>query len=590
MSWYTGNMLRKSSFFVVVFVFSLLLFIPSTAVLAESVSYEDLQKQIDDLAHLRELSAAATQPLKEELKKLDTKIAFAQKGIDAAVAENNRLAKEIDKQQTELAVGYRLLAIHVRSFYKQQQLFSPIIVFLSSNSADELTRDMSYRQAITRENRDVITAITKEQSSLEGDKKKQEERKTQLAALQLQLDKEASFFRHEVKGAEAYQEDLSHQIAALSKRQQDILNEKAGTFQTTVGDVPQADDPASRPDYSPGFSPAFAVFSFGAPHFKGMSQYGAWGRAKSGQGEEDILKAYYGDVHIEQVDTGGNINTSAGSMDFETRYLYGISEMPSDWADNNSAALKAQAIAARSYALSSVGWRMGNRSKSGSICTSESCQVWSSGKANNPPASWRDAVDTTRGKIIVSNSSHEIVNAWYASTSGGYQQSYTSLGHTTPAFWDTKSGRNGWTSDAYEKIAGSPWFYKGWYRNRSGDSCGREHPWLTGEELADVLNAWAVLIKSGQGDDRVTPTGSCWGGNPYSISELRSRSEGSGGGFGKINGVSITYSENGVTQDVTVDTDRGSVTLSGADFKKAFNLRAPGRLAIKSGLFNIEKK
>jgi len=29
-----------------------------------------------------------------------------------------------------------------------------------------------------------------------------------------------------------------------------------------------ADDPASRPDYNPGFSPAFAAFSFGAPILK----------------------------------------------------------------------------------------------------------------------------------------------------------------------------------------------------------------------------------------------------------------------------------------------------------------------------------
>lgn len=581
-------MIRKLIFIVLVVTFYLLPFTLYPSALADSV--EDLQQQINELAHLRELSAAATQPLKAQLKNLDTKIAVAQKGIDAAVSENNRLARELDTRQTEIAVQYTLLAAHVRSFYKQQRLFSPIALFLSSGSADEWTRDVGYRQAITRENRDVIAQITQESLSLESDQKKQQERKIQLTALQGQLDKEATFFRHEVKGAEAYQDDLSNQIAALSKRQQEILNEKAGTFQTTVGDVPPADDPASRPDYNPGFSPAFAAFSFGAPHFRGMSQYGAWGRAKSGQGEEDILKAYYGDVHIEGVDTGGNINTSSGSMDFETRYLYGIAEMPSDWTDNNSAALKAQAIAARSYALSYVGWRMGNRSKSGSICTSEQCQVWNSGKSNNPPQAWKEAVDTTRGKILVSNTSREIVNSWYASTSGGYQESYTSLGHSTPAFWDTKNGRSGWTSDAYEKISGSPWFYKGWYKSRSGDNCGRSHPWLTGEELADILNAWAVLLKSSQGDDRVTPTGSCWGGNPYSIGELKSRSEGAGGGFGKVSNMSVSYSDSGVTQSITFDTDKGSVTIPGSEFKKAFNLRAPGRLAIKSGLFNIEKK
>ena len=108
--------------------------------------------------------------------------------------------------------------------------------------------------------------------------------------------------------------------------------------------------------------------------------------------------------------------------------------------------------------------------------------------------------------------------------------------------------------------------------------------------MADILNAWAVLVKSGQGDDRITPAGPCWGGSPYSIGELKSRSESAGGGFGKVNGISVTYSDNGITSSVIFDTDKGSVAIAGSEFKKAFNLRAPGRIALKSGLFNIEKK
>jgi len=81
----------------------------------------------------------------------------------------------------------------------------------------------------------------------------------------LVLDKEAAFFRKEVKGAKDYQAQLSGQLADLTARQQAILTEKSGTFQTSVGDVPLSADPASRPDYNPGFSPAFAAFSFGAP-------------------------------------------------------------------------------------------------------------------------------------------------------------------------------------------------------------------------------------------------------------------------------------------------------------------------------------
>jgi len=108
--------------------------------------------------------------------------------------------------------------------------------------------------------------------------------------------------------------------------------------------------------------------------------------------------------------------------------------------------------------------------------------------------------------------------------------------------------------------------------------------------MADVLNAWVVLIKHGQSDDRVVPIGPCWGGSPYSNSELRSKAASLSVGYGSVSGVTVTYAENGVTASVVFATDKGSVSIGGLDFKKAFNLRAPGRLALKSGLFNIEKK
>ena len=134
-------------------------------------------------------------------------------------------------------------------------------------------------------------------------------------------------------------------------------------------------------------------------------------------------------------------------------------------------------------------------------------------------------------------------------------------------------------------MAGSPWFYKAWYKTRSGDACGRSHPWLNSEEMADILNSWKVLFEGGGDASRVTPESGCWGGSPYSKEELKGI-----GGFTSVAGVSVTYGGNGVTASVTFQTNKGSTTISGADFKKAFNLRSPGRISLKSGLFNIEKK
>ncbi len=543
---------------------------------------QDLQKQIDELEHLKQLSEDATKPLENELKNLDNKIKNAQDGIAVAKKQAEVLAKSIDKRELDLAAQYELLTHRVAQQYKRSRFSSPLLILFANNDAAKLTQDLAYRESVEAQDKRFVAQISQEIEQLEKDKLKLDQDQIRLAALQKQLDSQAEFFRKEIKGAKAYQQELSGKIAALSARQQAILSEKSGTFQTTVGDVPLADDPASRPDYSPGFSPAFAAFSFGAPHFKGMSQYGAYGRAKNGQSAEDILRAYYGNgIEIKKdYSTDININVQGhGTVDIET-YVKRIYEMPGSWGDNGGMeALKAQAVAARSYALAVTN------NGSGSICATESCQVY---KPANKGGKWEEAVNATRGWVVMAGG--KPFSTKYASTSGGYQESYSYNGHTTPGFWDTKRGREGWTAEAYEKLANSPWFYKAWYRSRSGDNCGRSHPWLTSEELADVLNAWVVLIKHGQSDDRVTPVGGCWGGNAYSLNELRDKANSLSGGYTKVNGVSVSYSNNGTTASVNFQTDRGDITIDGNQFYKAFNLRAPGRISLKSGLYNIEKK
>jgi peptidoglycan hydrolase-like amidase len=306
-----------------------------------------------------------------------------------------------------------------------------------------------------------------------------------------------------------------------------------------------------------------------------MSQYGARGRAEAGQSANDILSAYYGKTPVGK-DTGGDIAVDGyGSMNFEDKYLMGIAEMPSSW---NSEALKAQAIAARTYAYR-------YKTEGRSICATESCQVFSKSKSDNPPAEWESAVRDTRGQVV------EDVVTYYSSTAGSYL--------TYPrGFWDTTDGNGGegFASRAWESKAGSPWFYSSWYTQtyRSGSStCGRDKPWLSSEKMADILNAWLVLSKGG--DDRIMPVtiNECSiggvSGNPYSLGELRDKANSVGGAFTSVTSASVVYANSGETASVTFGTNKGSVTISGSEFKKAFNLRAPGYIAILSSLFNIEK-
>lgn len=551
-----------------------------------------ISKQIDELDKQLQLSRAAVAPLESEVERIGAKIKSIQAQVSASVKKMEQTEVEIKMRGEKVSTQYAILAVKLREMYKRIRSRPLWTGLISSTSMGEARRELGYRQDSNDKDRQLIVAMVQEISKLEDDKKKLQAQKEQLTKLQVELDKQNNFFLGEVKKAKSYQSDLSSKIAALSAQQQSLLAEKTGTFSTTVGDVPLADDPASSPTYNPGFSPAFAAFSFGAPHFKGMSQYGAYGRAKSGQNAEDILRAYYGGVEIKKdYDSGKQIGVAGyGRMDIET-YTKRIYEMPNSWGDSGGfEALKAQAVAARTYALA---WT--NEGTGGNICTDQGCQVY---KNSNKGGKWEEAVNATKGWVLVKDG--KLIKPWYASTSGGYQESYDALAHRndgssykTPAIWDTPSGRGGWTSQAYEKTAGSPWFYKAWYKGSSGDSCGKSHPWFTSEQMADILNS-IVVYRSGNGSEHILPIDyvSCFGksGEPWDYGKMRQEAASRGKSFSKVSGVSVTYAENGVTAKVSFETDGGNFEVSGQEFYKVFNLRAHGKISLKSGLFNIEKK
>lgn len=527
---------------------------------------EDLQRQINELNKAREQSIAATKPLEGQLDSLKRQLAQIQSSLNVLSVNIQTKQKDLDIREDKLALQHALLETRVRAYYIRSYLATPMLALLSSSHVGDLFRELSYRQAATKEDKQIISSITEEVVDLLNQKEKLEKDKVRLASLQADVDKNAKFLGGEIDKAKAYQADLTGKIAALSARQQSILAARSGQFTASIGDSELADDINASIKGFRESAPAgsFAVFSFGAhTHRKGMSQYGARGRAQSGQDYKAILRAYYGKEPTNK-DTGGTISVSGfGDMDFETTYLYGIAEMPSSW---HPEALKAQAIAARTYA-----YRYKTEGKS--ICTTEACQVFNKSKSDNSPQAWKDAVNATKGQVL------EDVVTFYASTHGGF---------ASPIGWDTTDGGGGgnFVDKAYDKVGGSPWLYKAWYTkgySPSSDKCGRSNPWLSSEELADIINATRYR------DDRVTPvTTSCWGGNPYSHSELREKANGPS----SVSSVTVIQG-NGSTAEIIFQTNIGEIRVSGSDFKTAFNIRAPGYLSIpQSGFsfFNIERK
>lgn len=550
---------------------------------------EEVEKKLADLKRQLEMSQAATRPLETTLTRLGANLEDIKNRVGKLEDEIIKKEKEVSEGEKALEAFEEILGQKVRSYYikTNYQEGGLLASFLGNQSFSQGTRIFAYYQAAINEDKKTIIQIVLYLKNLEEKKKSLENEKVRLAKVKAEIDSQAAFLKKEVEGAKAYQTQLTGEIAKLTSRQQALLAEKTGTFATSVGDVPLADDPASRPDYNPGFSPAFAAFSFGAPHRKGMSQYGAFGRAKSGQSAEDILRAYYGSgIEIKKdYSTSININVEGyGSIDIET-YTKRIYEMPGSWGDEGGyEALKAQAVAARSYALARTN------NGAGSICATESCQVY---KPQNKGGNWDRAVDDTRGRVLMANG--KPFSSWYASTSGGYNFSYSSEGYSTPGGWDTKcSNQSCWTGDAFEKIAGSPWFYKGWYKTRSGETCGRSHPWLSEAEFADILNALIVSKADGEAAKHIFPVdvNSCFGKSEdvWDMGRMKDEANKHGGAINSVNNISVSYSTGGQTASFRVQTNRGELSFSGDEFKTIFNLRAPGRIFLQSSLFNIEKK
>ena len=563
-----NSMSTRVALILLVISFTLYLLPLTLPISASHCPEKDYDCQIAEIQHEIDALSPAHEYNKAELADLRVQLNSLTKRIVQISGQLEVLREDILSREEDLAYAKRIFEEKTNTHYKFLRLYDPIMPFLSSSDASGAIREISFRQKAAQEDILTMEGIADDLINLKKDKESLETNQKNLASVKAQVSSREEFLSGEVEKTESY-------LAELSSKQEELIALKAGGFQTSIGDTPPTLEPCSGPPGSsnfcdPGFRPAFGGFSFGAPHRTGMSQYGAFGRSKTGQSAEEILSAYYQGAELNKsYPIPSTITVSGyGTVPFEENYLLGIYEVPEKWGNEGGfEALKAQAVAARSYALAVTG---GGTS---AICATESCQVY---KPQLKSGKWAEAVNATRGWVVTRGGS--AATTYYASTSGGF----------TISNWGwsgIKDAQGDWPDTAYEKISGSPWFYKGWFKKRSGASCGRSNPWLTSEEMADILNAWQVLYQGGGDVSRVSPVDTnCWGGNPYSTGELSGI-----GGFNSVSSVSVVYSNDGSTLNLTFSTNKGTKTISGSELKKAFNLRAPGYIGLKSSLFNIEK-
>jgi SpoIID/LytB domain protein len=132
--------------------------------------------------------------------------------------------------------------------------------------------------------------------------------------------------------------------------------------------------------------------------------------------EQPRLEARYPGTLAVRRASDGTLDLTV-TLPFE-RYLEGIAEVPPTWP---TAALRAQAIAARSYALATTGWNGPQGATLDTpICSTTSCQVFRGIPVTPTPGirRWNAAVNATAGQVLQDGG--RPIEAVYFSTSNGH--------------------------------------------------------------------------------------------------------------------------------------------------------------------------
>jgi SpoIID/LytB domain protein len=223
---------------------------------------------------------------------------------------------------------------------------------------------------------------------------------------------------------------------------------------------PSADPPALAG------KPTFFISGHGWGHGLGLSQYGAYGYAQHGWKYDRIVKHYYTGTTLGQAGASslafgshhyrGTLQVDAESGRLRVinvvgleQYLYGVvpSEMPHTWAPE---ALKAQAVAARSYALSRLHPGGGF-----DLFPDTRDQVYL-GIPHEAPTTTA-AVNATAGQVVLYKG--KVASTYFFSTSGGRTASVQDLYPDSPPISYLVS-----VPDKYDSI--SPYHDWGPYRFR----------------------------------------------------------------------------------------------------------------------------
>lgn len=556
---------------------------------ASSDQLDDINTQLAQLSNQLNESVAATTPLQSQMQNEQNQLNSIKNQIAGVENDITVKKKQINDGFSDLAQKEKIISATVRDFYVNSYYDNPLLTFFSQNSMSDITQTLAYQHAQTDQDKAIMTNIALTINDLQEEKSELQQEESWLAATQIKLNADTAKLNTIITGAQAYQAQLSNQIATLTTEQQQLIAAKYSSLgiPTTAYTTSGGCSSDINPYKDPGFGGTkFGFFTYGVPNRVGLNQYGSMGRAEAGQSYTDILNAYYQNFQMTTMPTSSTNVTVNGTNDsgetfsnqtFDVEdYLKHIYEMPSSWP---AEALKAQAVAARSYVMHAIA--------NGQTTVLPNTQ-FQEVKTELNAQPWIDAVNATAGQVMTSGG--QPIEAFFSSTHGGYTHATSDIGWSatpyTKTAQDASSTINSWSdlqNDAYDK--NSPWFYCDW-GSRSEDN---GTAWLQSSDVADIANT--ILLS--QADSSTTQYLSqvdksipgTWNASQVQ-QELKSHNITP---YTSVSNVTVSADfGTGNTTTVTVTGDGGTQSFSGSEFKTLFNLRAPANIQIVGPLFNVE--
>lgn len=429
---------------------------PVSAKTAEELNNEIKQKQ-EELKKLEDQLKKAEDTLKSSISKKNSSLSEIEAiKLELTEVESQLEINAITKAKVEEQIKLKQLEKEDLESKQNKEITDAYIAWRTVDyasafiSGEDIVKTLVYQEYLAETSRQHILGLSTELNSLQLENASYEE---QIA----NLEKEKVAFEEKKKLLEAQIANLNSSIASSSNSTNGIRTQ-IGTVQQKIDQLTEEqkaiesqDDALTGGNTNGGQQEIVAgqLYFSGTGrdlyqgHGVGMSQFGAYGAAKNGWSAEKIISFYYSQTKIEE--RAGSINVQGyGTMDLND-YVAGLGEVPdkacgtaeqaaaqpdkyvndnpnSIWDCWPEEAIKAQVIAARSYAAS----------YGGTICTTASCQVYKGGDAK------RWAANETLNKVIISTgSTHngQIIRALYSSDNN---QGYGTADNDT--VWSNFSG------------------------------------------------------------------------------------------------------------------------------------------------------